>query len=224
MTFWTNTMTPATRIWQCFVCGDKLDTYGEYAEHIVNEHEISRDYVMCPVDCCKAPVRDLKTHYKVKHPNRELPKNCQIKAIIWRDFSPSRNTPKTRKPSFKEGWFESLKNGGAKMYYRSGYEADVYKCLEDDNDVKAFKAEPFKVPYYFENEWHNYIPDLKVEYQDGVTEIWEIKPATQTGLEKNKAKWYAMNEYASKLGWNFTVITEKGINILKKKINDQGKT
>jgi len=225
MTFWTETMNPPVRTWQCFVCGGKLETYGDYAEHIIKEHDEGRDYVKCPVDTCGAPVRDLKTHFKVKHPKRDMPKNCQLKATIWRDFSPNGNKkPKTRKPTFKEGWFESLKNSGAKMYYRSGYEADVYQCLEDDNDVKAFQPEPFKVPYYFQNEWHNYIPDIKITYQDGTTEIWEIKPATQTGYEKNKAKWKAMNEYADKLGWNFTVVTEKGISTLKKKVRDQGKT
>lgn len=222
MTFWTETMSLQKRTWQCFVCGEKLDDYGAYAEHIINEHNEGRDYVICPVDTCRAPVRDLKSHYKAKHPNRIMPKNLQTKAMLWRDFSPT-GKKKTRKPSFKEGWFESAKNGGAKMFYRSGYESTVYECLEKDNDVKSFKAEPFKVPYYYNNEWHNYIPDIKVEFQDGSVEIWEVKPKTQTKYEQNQAKWKSMNEYAYKLGWSFTVITENGINMLKKKVRNQVK-
>lgn len=205
------------RSWQCFVCGHRSDEYGDYCSHIISEHDECRDYVLCPVDTCKCPVRCLTTHFKVKHKNRVMPKNIQNKATIWRDISPNKKI-RTRKPNFKEGYFHSQKNGGKDMYYRSGYERDVYQCLEIDDDVKAFTAEPFRIPYYFNNEWHNYTPDLKLEYVDGVVDIWEIKPATQIEAEQNKAKWKSMNAYAEQYGWNFTVITETGINLLKRKV------
>lgn len=217
MSFWSNKDTPSKRLWQCFVCNLKVDNYAEYAEHIINKHEFGREYIICPIDSCKAPIRCLKSHFKAIHPKRPIPQNMQMKAIIWKDYKSN----KTKKPTFKEGWFESLKNGGAKLYYRSGYEFEVYKCLENDNDVKSFKAEPFKVPYYFENSWHNYIPDIKVEYKDGTIDIWEIKPKTQMSQEKNQAKWNAMNKYANNLGWGFSVINESGIDKLKHKVKKQ---
>jgi len=220
VTFWTEGRDPHKRNWQCFSCGVKFEDYALYVSHIIQEHEEGRDYVKCPVDSCGAPVRDLKAHFKTKHPNRAVPAGVQLKSTIWKDFSNNKRG-KTRKPNFKEGWFESGKMSGKKMYYRSGYELDIFKCLDLDKDVKHFYSEPFKVPYYFDKEWHNYIPDIKVEFVDGVTEIWEIKPMTQLSLEKNQAKWVAMNSYAEKLGWGFTVITENGINLMKKKIRHQ---
>lgn len=220
MTYWTEKMNPSKRVWQCFVCGEKHEDYSTYAEHIVKEHEEGREYIVCPVDICKAPVRDLKVHFKTKHPNRVMPKNCQTKAIIWKDFSLTGKV-KTRKPSFKEGWFESKKNNGAKLFYRSGYEAEVYKCLEEDKEIRSFEAEPFKIPYFFEKGWHNYKPDIKVTFQTGGIEIWEIKPKSQKGIKKNQAKWQAMNEYANNLGWSFVVITEKEIKDYKQKIINQ---
>lgn len=225
MTFWTDNRDPSKRTWQCFVCGRIINEYSDFVQHIIQEHEEGRDYVKCPVDICGAPVRDLPAHFKTKHPNRVMPKNGQLKATIWRDFSLSKKGGgtkiKTRKPTFKDGWYESKKMSGKKMFYRSSYEHEVFKCLDEDVDVKTFLSEPFKVPYYFGNAWHDYIPDLKIEYSDGAIEVWEVKPLKQFEFDQNQAKWKAMQEYAGKMGWGFTVITEKGISTLKRKVSQQ---
>lgn len=205
--------------WQCFVCGKEFLSYEEYNTHILSEHEEGREFVKCP--SCEAAVRDLRLHYKVKHPNRTLPLNIQLKSTIWYDFS-SKGKRKTKKPKFKEGYFRSEKNR-KDIHYRSGMELEVYKCLENLDDVLSYEEEPFKVPYYYINEttkageWKEYIPDLRVNFIGGRTEIWEIKPAKQTSLPKNEYKWTAMNEYAKNLNWSFTVITEVGLNKLKMK-------
>ena len=95
------------RIWQCFVCGEKFEEYGEYAQHITQEHAEGRDFLICPVDTCCAPVRDMRAHFKAKHPNRPMPKNCQMKTTVWRDFS-ANGKKKTSKPvKFNEGWKQS---------------------------------------------------------------------------------------------------------------------
>lgn len=210
------------RKWQCFVCGQNHQDYDTYKKHIMDEHDQGREFIMCPA--CDAPVRDMRTHYAAKHPNRIMPKDGQMRVAIWNDFKDGKK--KTRKPTFKEGYFISEKNGGAELHYRSGYEAEVYELLEQDCDVASFLVEPFKVPYFFEDrpghgKWYDYVPDLRVNFTDGSTDIWEIKPASQTDLEKNKAKWAAMKVYAENLGWRFTVITEIGINKLKMKIKQQ---
>jgi hypothetical protein len=215
----------SVRKYQCFVCGVQFKEFDEYEAHIVSDHEEGREYLTCPD--CQAPVRTMTDHYRAKHPNRIMPKGIQTRVTIWYDFN-GKGDKKARKPKVREGDFQSHKMGKA-IHYRSGYEADVYELLEQDRDVVAYHAEPFKVPYYFinrkgEGKWVNYIPDLKIQFADGRIEIWEIKPATQTGLEQNKAKWTAMNDYALKLGWDFTVITEVGINKLKDKVKSQQTT
>lgn len=212
----------AVRRWQCFVCGEQHATYEEYKQHIIDTHEEGREYIVCPT--CEAPVREMKLHFEVKHPNRPLPAGVQSRVTVWYDFSRD-GKKKARKPTFRSGEFESEKNG-ALMHYRSGYECEVYELLEADNDVTSYSVEPFKIPYYYidpkgKGDWYDYIPDLRVNYSDGKVQIMEIKPATQTSLDKNKAKWAAANDYAQKMGWDFTVITEVGIGKMKVKVKQQ---
>jgi hypothetical protein len=209
------------RKWQCFVCGKCYDEYPEYKEHILAEHEKGREYLECPD--CHAPVRDMPSHYRAKHPKRIMPKGIQTKVAIWRDFKPGSNKKKkTRKPNFRQGTFTSQKSG-CDFIYRSGMEEEFFNLLEQDGDVESFRSEPFKVPYYYQGKWHDYIPDIRINYIDGSTEIWEIKPATQTGpeYEQNQAKWAAMNDHALNMGWQFVVQTEVGLGKLKKKVSRQ---
>lgn len=207
------------RIWQCFVCGVEFEEYEEFKSHILKEHEEGREYIKCPLHRCDAPVRDLSAHFKSKHPNDKIPKNCQLKASVWRDFRGNRKG--TRKPvEFKSGYFTSIKSG-EKFKYRSGYELNVYEALEELNECVKFHGESFKVPYFFLGKSHNYIPDLSIQFNDGSIEIWEIKPSNQTSYDKNKAKWEACNIYCEQRGWKFKVKTEKGIKELQDKVRRQ---
>lgn len=205
------------RSWQCFVCGDKHDEYNAYKEHIIENHDEGREYLICPD--CKAPVRDMKAHYKCKHPSRILPNGLQHRVGVWHDFS-SKGKRKTRKPKFRTGQFESKKSGKL-LSYRSGMEEEFYNLLEHDQDVANFDAEPYKVPYFYKGKWHDYIPDLRVNFIDGSVEIWEIKPASQTDYEQNKAKWVAANEWSINHGWTFVVQTEVGMGKMKTKLKRQ---
>jgi hypothetical protein len=200
------------RKYTCFVCGTNLNDHQEYKAHIINEHEEGRDYVLCPLSRCGFPVRCVRTHYKAHHPKEILPKAKQLRATIWRDFTKSK---KHQKPKFKEGYFESKKNKKA-LHYRSGYELEVYKALENIGSVIEYYVEPIKIGYLFEGKKHTYNPDLVVIFDDNHKEVWEIKPSNQTDLPKNNAKWVACDNYCQMRGWKFVVITERGINKLKK--------
>ena len=56
---------------------------------------------------------------------------------------------------------------------------------------------------------HEYIPDIYVRYTNGEEEIWEIKPADQTHLERNQAKWDAAKSICTPRNWKFEVYTER---------------
>lgn len=187
-------------------------------EHIVAEHDEGREYLKCPT--CDACVRCIRSHYKVSHPNRLIPTNMQMRVTVWHDFTRD-GKKRTKKPAARQGFFISNKMNGKEVHYRSGYECEVYELLEADDEVLAYESEPFHLPYCHEGKWHKYIPDLKIYFTDGSTEIWEIKPATQTHYKVNQSKWAAMNEHAKNMGWQFTVITEVGMNKLKKKVQQQ---
>jgi len=208
------------RRWMCFVCGKGCGEYEEYKTHIITEHEQGREYLSCPT--CKAPVRDMKTHFKVKHPARATPKGVQMRVGIWRDFSPNGKKKKTRKPNFITGYFESKKMG-LDFRYRSRFEENFYQCIESDTDVLYYYAEPFKIPYHWQGEWHNYIPDIRIVFIDETTQIWEIKPNSQTEYEQNKAKWASAHNHCQNVGWEFIVQTEKALEMYRAKIRRQRK-
>jgi hypothetical protein len=201
------------RQYVCFVCARGFKCPEEYRNHIIEKHQEGREYVKCPLERCGYPVRDIKSHFAVCHKNEPLPKGCQMKAMIWRDVRDPGGRKK-RKIAFKDGDFVSKKNN-RKIHYRSGYELQVYECLEKMNSVKGFAAEPFGIPYLFKGEQKTYFPDLLVEFADGTVEVWEVKPQSQTTYDINDAKWTAADIYCQKRGWRFEVKTEKGIRLLK---------
>ena len=209
------------RKYVCFVCGVSTEDMQEYRTHIIDKHEMGRDYVVCPLQRCSFPVRCVRTHFKAHHPNEVIPKVMQTKATLWRDFN-GKGEKKTRRPNFREGYMVSLKNDGREMHYRSGYECEVYEALEHIEEVLSYDVEPFKVPYLFEGEKHDYHPDLVVSFTDGHTEVWEIKPSNQTDLPKNHAKWNSCDTFCKNRGWKFVVMTEKGIGKLKQAAKNKG--
>jgi hypothetical protein len=210
------------RKYVCFVCGVSHTDFKEFTTHIMENHEEGREFVKCPLERCQACVRDLPTHWKRAHPyEKQMPKIGQMKALIWKDQSKKDGKLKQRKPKFREGYLVSTKNGGKEMHYRSGMECDVYECLEAMPEVISYAVEPFKVQYTFEGNIHEYNPDLSIFFDDGRTEIWEIKPSNQTHLPKNSAKWAACDQHCQARGYTFMVLTEVGMGKLKQKIRNQ---
>lgn len=205
----------SSRRWQCFVCGMEFKEPQEFKGHIVKEHEEGRDYVLCPLKRCGFPVRDVRAHFKARHPQEALPKVGQMRAVAWRDMR-DQKAVKRKGPSFKEGFYVSRKNGMKEMHYRSGYEAQVYELLEQHPLVTGYEVEPMHITYWFGGRQRKYYPDLAVRYADGRLEIWEIKPATQTSLPMNEAKWTAATNYCLQRGWHFEVMVEKKIGDLKR--------
>ena len=204
------------RVYVCFVCGNPFELYSQYCIHIKETHEEGREYVKCPLSRCQAPCRDLRLHFKVKHPSEAIPKTGQMKAMIWTDQkSPKRNR---KKVNFKEGYIVSQKNGGKSMHYRSSWEHDVYQCLENLDEVSSYNVEHFPIEYYWKGRTKRYFPDLFITFKDGRHEIWEIKPDNQKSLDMNKAKWMACESHCEKRNWTFKVISESEIKQLKNQV------
>jgi hypothetical protein len=207
------------RKFQCFVCGRQYSEYEEYKAHILENHDEGREYIICPVAHCKAPIRDLRLHAKAKHPQFDLKSyKGQLKSTVWYDFSPKGKRRMTTK--FRQGKYTSIKSGKT-FHYRSGLEATVYELLDQDHEVMSFDAEPFQIDYVWGGQAHKYTPDILVTYMDGHKELWEIKPADQTELQQNQYKWDAAKQQCKARGWLFEVYTEPRIDKLKMKIRNQ---
>lgn len=209
----------STNKYVCFCCGVQFSEYEEFKNHIIDSHEEGREYVRCPLEHCKAPVRDVKLHMKVKHPSFDMRGfKGQARAIVWSDFSAKGK--KTRKPKFKQGKYESTKTGKT-LGYRSGLEEKLYKVLDQYDDVMSFYSEPFQIDYIHRGQAHKYTPDLIVNFMDGRRQVWEVKPSNQTDLEMNKNKWRAAEEACKIRGWSFEVYTEQRIDKLAAEVRRQ---
>lgn len=209
----SNNPNAGTRKYVCFVCGVPFEGYYEYKDHILATHEEGQDFVKCPLARCQAPVRDVRLHYKVKHPTEKSPKSGQMRALVWKDHKPA--SKKSKKSKFKEGYFTSEKNGSKQMHYRSSWERDVYLCLENFDEIISYSVESFPVEYYWKGRRKRYFPDLFIAFKDGHFEVWEIKPKNQRELEMNKAKWVACEGHCETRGWVFKVVDENEIKQLK---------
>ncbi len=211
------------RKYTCFVCAVIFEEFDEFKEHIIEEHEEGREYIVCPLDRCKSPVRDMRGHFKACHPKDSIPQNCQMRVIVWKDTGGKRS----KKPTFKEGFLISSKNGDVPMHYRSSWEETVYKCLESWDEIAAYKVEPMQIPYTMkmpngEYKQKNYFPDLLVQFVSGKIEVWEIKPKNQKGLNMNKCKWDACENLCESRGWEFKVYSESEIKELQSIVENQG--
>lgn len=200
------------RKYQCFICGELFENYQDFKSHIESSHDQGREWICCPVTFCQSPVRDLRAHFKAKHPSLQVPKSGQLRAAIWYD---PKNFSK-KKPTFKEGYFLSNKNCKS-LHYRSGYELKVYESLELIPEIKNYFVEPFEIPYFFGGKQRNYIPDLVVEFINGTVEMWEIKPANQTSIPIIKAKKTAATVFCETRGITYKMITESFIDKLSQK-------
>jgi hypothetical protein len=203
------------RKYQCFVCGRQYLEFDEYKLHITESHDEGRDYVICPLGRCGAPVRDVKLHFKTKHPSEIMPQKGMMKAMVWRDFKDGK-CQKVKGPKNRRGYHDSTKMQ-KQFFFRSGWEKEVYEYLDAEPDVLGYKAEPFEIVYVWKGEQHKYTPDIYVYFVDGRTQLWEVKPANQTLLEQNQCKWGAAETQCSLRGWKFCVITEVEMGKFKKR-------
>src|ERR1019366_3873114 len=96
-----------------------------------------------------------------KHPKEPVPQSGMMRSIVWKDFSPKGSKKKGKKPNFREGTIISLKMHGKEMHYRSGWECEVYECLEALSQVQAYWVEPIRIPYLHEGHMHDYLPDIR---------------------------------------------------------------
>lgn len=124
-----------------------------------------------------------------------------------------------RKKHYKTGLHTSQKllNGPAK--YRSGWELQYMKWLDDNLDVESYIYEGVIVGYVGNKttgKIKHYYPDLLVKYVDGTQCLVEIKPDSKVDQVTNKKKFAAAKVWCADHNANFVVVTEttlKQLNI-----------
>lgn len=128
------------------------------------------------------------------------------------------------KPKNKEKYVGDVNN----IIYRSLWERNVFRWMDEQSFVKKWNSEEVVIPYICEtdNKFHRYFIDVWFTTAEGKTFIIEIKPKSQTvppkkkirktkryiseslTYIKNTSKWKAAQEYAANRGWIFQIWTE----------------
>lgn len=126
------------------------------------------------------------------------------------------------------------------IVYRSLWERNTFRWLDETESIKFWASEEFFIPYRCatDNRIHRYFIDVWFENVNGEQYIVEIKPKKETAPPKNpgrrtrkyisesltyiknQSKWSAAEEFATNRGWKFVIWTEDtlkslGIKILK---------
>jgi hypothetical protein len=114
--------------------------------------------------------------------------------------------------------------------YRSSWEWSFMNFCDNNKAIQKWASEAVQIPYRdpLTGRQTVYVPDFFIQYVDKqnrvLSELIEIKPATQTILErvgknkynqaqyiKNQAKWTAANAWCKQQGLKFRVLNENDI-------------
>jgi hypothetical protein len=114
--------------------------------------------------------------------------------------------------------------------YRSSWEWTFMNFCDNNKSVLKWASEAVQIPYRdpLTGRQTVYVPDFFIQYSDKkhriITELIEIKPASQTILErvgknkynqaqfvKNQAKWKAANAWCQQQGLKFRILNENDI-------------
>ena len=135
---------------------------------------------------------------------------------------------------FAQGRFE-MKNPGKYVgkkipLARSSWEFVFMRMLDEHQGVEKWASESIQIPYRdpFTGKYTIYVPDFFIVYNDKTggkhAEVVEVKPESQTILEKvgksrynqeqyvkNMAKWEAAGAWCKQQGLKFRVVNEGDI-------------
>lgn len=140
----------------------------------------------------------------------------------------------TYKGPFKPINPSKYKGDVSTIVYRSSWERDVMKFLDESPKVKKWNSEEFVIRYFYEvdKKWHRYYIDFWVQWDSGLTTLIEVKPKKQAmppkiknpqskkslneafTYIKNRNKWDAAMKIAKDNGYQFVVWTEEELEKL----------
>ena len=116
--------------------------------------------------------------------------------------------------------------GNVSPTFRSSWELEFMRFLDEHSSIVKWASEPIKIPYYneFKGQQSVYVPDFLIVYVNNkgeqIKEMLEIKPASQSFIKEAKSKrekyqfalnmmkWQAAEQFCNKRDIRFRVITE----------------
>jgi hypothetical protein len=113
----------------------------------------------------------------------------------------------------KTGYFYSEKFN-INFYFQSSYEENFLKFCENCSAIKTLTKPSFSIPYIYDNNIHQYIPDFVVNGNH----IIEIKPISMMPYNNNIKKKAAAEKYCEEFGYHYYIVTEKELNNLDEEV------
>jgi hypothetical protein len=101
---------------------------------------------------------------------------------------------------------------------RSSYEVIFLEMVDRDDSVVSVSSPKILIPYEWEGKIRNYIPDFLVTLSDGHKLLVEVKAQWETRYPKCSAKAKAGIEYCVSRGWEYVLITEPELQLLREGI------
>ena len=141
---------------------------------------------------------------------------------------------------FKPRYPEKYDGDSTNIFYRSSWEMKFMLWCDNNSAIMKWSSEETVIPYICptDNKPHRYFVDFKIKVRDmsGNIKVYlvEIKPFKQTmppeiqqrktkryitevmTWGKNDAKWKAAREYCADRNYEFKIITEYDLGIVKK--------
>jgi len=103
------------------------------------------------------------------------------------------------------------------MKYRSNWELQYMLYLDGNEKVVSYQYEAIKIPYVSNKKTgktRNYLPDFLIKWDDGLTEVVEIKPKRKLEGAIVKKKVTAGEMWCAVNGVSWRVLTEDGLKAL----------
>jgi hypothetical protein len=125
---------------------------------------------------------------------------------------------KKRRRKYYSGEYNSSKLTNPPAKFKSGWELNYMKFLDNDPMVKCYSYEPFFLMYISNNnsgKLRKYFPDFLIENIDGTKILVEVKPAKKVDNRVNKKKADAAMLWCREHGVNYKVVTEVELKKMK---------
>jgi hypothetical protein len=116
----------------------------------------------------------------------------------------------TRRTKRVVGYFLSLKMKCA-LPWESQIERDYFYCLELDQEVQAYHAQPTCLTLLVGGEIRRHFPDLLVQYRNGQIEYQEVKTDRDAAAPEKQALFNAARLEFAKASAGYQVVTEAQI-------------
>ena len=107
-----------------------------------------------------------------------------------------------------------FKHRGWHLRFESTLERDFFILQFFDDNVIDIEEQPVAIKWQDENaRKRRYIPDARIDYADGSTKLFEVKPKRILKKQATELapKFTAAKDYAEQQGWEFCVVTEDDI-------------